>query len=196
MSIDAHLSAYAQESSDDLPFRAAMMFSGQVSWGILGVLPAQDAYTSWNNLSLAVGCPSEEGEDQLECMKTANATEITEQMGNLGIAFGPLRDNNVTVPSNTAARWREGNVARVPLLTGTVAQEGRALVNNNISLDLFLSLFFFDPLVTQEQRDALVAYYSTLPGVEDDFDLAAALYTDFAWQCVSSPRPPSSWKVS
>lgn len=180
MSVDAHMTAYAED--EDVPFRAAMMFSGQISWGSLGITPRPDAYDSWNNLSHALNCP--DSDEQMECMRKANATEMTHLMGTMGLGFGPLRDN-VTLPSKTAARWRDGKVTRVPLLTGTTAEEGRALVNKEISLDLFLSIYFPDPLMTNEQRDALVATYRALPRADDDFDVAAAIHTDFSWQCVS-----------
>lgn len=186
MSVDVHMAAYADNDTDGKPpFRAAIMSSGQMSWGLLGSTPQPDAYASWNNLSQVLKCGQEASEEQLECMRTANATEIVEQMGNLGLAFMPLRDNNVTLPSKTAARWREGNVARVPVLTGTVAQEGRALMSRNISLELFMSQYFPDSLVSQDQQDQIVAYYRALPRIDSDFDLAAALVTDYQWQCVS-----------
>jgi acetylcholinesterase len=188
MSVDAHLTAYANEDNGTPPFRAAILSSGQMSWGLLGSTPQPDAYASWNNLSRAMNCGEEASETQLECMRIANATEIVEQMGALQLAFSPLRDNNVTLPSKTAARWRDGNVAKVPILTGTVAQEGRALVSRNISLEILLGQYFPDPLVSKDQRDLIVAYYRALPGVNSDFDLAAALITDYQWQCVSLER--------
>jgi acetylcholinesterase len=181
LSVDAHLVAYGEK--EEIPFRAAMLFSGQMSFGSLAMTAPPDAYDSWNNLSQALDCPSS-GEPQMECMKTANATKIVDLMGPMGLAFSPLRDN-ITVLSKPATRWREGKVAKVPVLTGTTAQEGRGLVNKAISLDLFLGVYFADPLLTEEQRDALVAAYRKLPGIKDDFDVAAAILTDFAWQCVS-----------
>lgn len=180
LSVDSHLVAYGEE---EIPFRAAMLFSGQMSFGSLAMTAQPDAYDSWNNLSQALDCPNS-GEAQMECMKTANATEIVDLMGPMGLAFGPIRDN-VTLLSKPATRWREGKVAKVPVLTGTTAQEGRGLVNKAISLDVFLSAYLADPLMTEEQRDALVAAYRKLPEMKDDFDVAAAIHTDLAWQCVS-----------
>lgn len=182
LSVDAHLVAYGE--AENIPFRAAILSSGQMSWGSIAMTAQPDAYDSWNNLSQALDCPGS-GEAQMECMKTANATEMTDLMGPMGLAFSPLRDN-VTVLSKPAARRREGKAAKVPILTGTTAQEGRGLVNKAVSLDFLLDMYLGDPLMTEEQRDALVAAYRKLPGIEDDFDVAAAIHTEFAWQCVSS----------
>lgn len=181
MSVDIHVSAYA--NVDPPPFRAAMMYSGQMSWGMLAATGSPTDAESWNSLSKAVGCPGKASERQLECMRNANATQILEQMQKLELGFGPRRDN-MTLPSQTAKRWRSGNIAKVPILTGTIAQEGRSLVNSEAPLELFMQSYFPDPLVSQKQRDAIVDFYRALPEVKTAFDLTSSIYTDWFWQCV------------
>jgi acetylcholinesterase len=182
LSADAHINSYA--NAQNVPFRAAILLSGQMSWGMMGYTPPSDNPADWNSLAQSIGCPAESGSEQLECFSAANATRILEEMARMGATYTPLRDN-MTLPSHTAARWRSGGgVVRIPLMMGTVAEEGRMLVNQDVPLDLFFAAYLPDPLVPQEQKDAIVDYYRELPGIETDFDLAASIYTDYFEQCV------------
>ncbi|KAG5797247.1 hypothetical protein H9Q69_003716 [Fusarium xylarioides] len=170
MSVDLHVNRHTSA------FRAAMMFSGQMSVGYLGSTARHHDTLYWDNLTTVVGC---QGSNQLQCMRDVPADDLINAMGTAGSAFLPITDN-VTIPSDRAERWRNGDVARVPVLMGTVAEEGRGLINRNISLETFFGAYLSEPLVNEtQQKQILDAYHPSLK----DFDTAAAIYTDFVWQC-------------
>jgi acetylcholinesterase len=173
MSVDLHVNRHAS------PFRAAMMFSGQMSVGYLGSTASHHDTSYWDNLTTVVGC---QGPDQLQCMRDVPADDLVNAMSTAGSAFLPITDN-VTIPSGRAERWRSGDVARVPVLMGTVAEEGRGLINRNISLETFFRAYLSEPLVSKAQQTQILEAYHP---IKTDFDTAAAIYTDFVWQCVSS----------
>lgn len=155
------------------------MFSGQMSVGYLGSTASHHDTSYWDNLTTVVGC---RGPDQLQCMRDVPADDLVKAMSTAGSAFLPVTDN-VTILSERAERWRHGDVARVPILMGTVAEEGRGLINRNISLETFFGAYLSEPLVNETQQRLILDAYHTL---KTDFDTAAAIYTDFVWQCVSS----------
>ncbi|KAF7550363.1 hypothetical protein G7Z17_g5762 [Cylindrodendrum hubeiense] len=178
MSVDVHLNAYRNVHPP--PFRGAIMFSGQVSVGLLGATANSQEQRSWDAVAQAVGCNSTD--DQLSCMRQVSASDLIDAMSATQVTFTPVTDN-VTVPRGRAQRWREGKIAKVPVLTGTIAQEGRALVNRHINMSLFLDSYLTEPLVTKEQRGAILDVYRADPALETNFDVAAAIYTDYFWQC-------------
>ncbi|KAJ4251925.1 hypothetical protein NW762_011225 [Fusarium torreyae] len=176
LSVDIHVNAYASSP----PFRAAMMFSGQMSIGYLGSTANPQDTSYWDNLTTVVGCQS--SKDQLQCMRAVPEDDLVEAMSTAGSAFLPVTDN-VTIPSGRAERWRQGEVAKVPILTGTIAQEGRGLINRNISIDTFFAAYLSEPLVSRKKQEMILKVYENDPRLETDFDVAAAIYTDFTWQC-------------
>jgi len=178
MSVDTQLQAYAEHVDDRLPFRAAIMSSGQMSFGILGL--RQSSQDAWTNLTNAVGCT---GEEVLKCMGNVPVKALTDAMAERDIVFGPDNDN-ITVFSNAADRWRYGLVAKVPILTGTVADEGTALMDQNLDLTTFLDANFPLEVISSRTRETILSAYPT-ESYPTDFDVISAIYTDFVWLCVS-----------
>ncbi|RSM19865.1 hypothetical protein CDV31_001223 [Fusarium ambrosium] len=178
MSVDIQVNAYGSKSPP--PFRGAMMFSGQMSVGLLGSTARPDDTANWDSLAGVVGC--NDTEDQLQCMRDVPEKNLVKAMSTAQVAFLPVTDN-VTLPSGRAERWREGKNAKVPLLMGTIAEEGRALVNRNITMKTFLDAYLAEPLATKKQQEAILKVYKADPKLKNDFDVAAAIYTDFFWQC-------------
>ncbi|KAH7243725.1 Alpha/Beta hydrolase protein [Fusarium redolens] len=172
MSVDIHVNRYTSP-----PFRAAMMFSGQMSVGYLGSTASHRDTSYWDNLTSVVGC---QGPDQLQCMRDVPADTLINAMSKVGSAFLPITDN-ATILSGRAERWRDGDVARVPVLMGTVAEEGRGLINRNISLETFFGAYLSEPLANATQQKQILKAYD--PSLKTNFDIAAAIYTDFVWQC-------------
>ncbi|EXK36914.1 hypothetical protein FOXG_09027 [Fusarium oxysporum f. sp. lycopersici 4287] len=173
MSVDIHVNRYTSP-----PFRAAMMFSGQMSVGYLGSTASHHDTSYWDNLTTVVGC---QGPEQLQCMREVPGDDLVKAMGTAGSAFLPITDN-VTILSDRAERWRDGDVAIIPVLMGTIAEEGRGLINRNISLETFLGAYLSEPLVSKSQQKTILKAYDD-PSLKTDFDVAAAIYTDFVWQC-------------
>lgn len=180
MSVDIQVNAYGDAHPP--PFRGAIMFSGQMSVGLLGSTSNPQDKRNWEAVARVVGCNGTD--DQLSCMRAVSADDLIDAMSATQVTFMPVTDN-VTVPSGRAERWRNGENAKVPVLMGTIAQEGRALVNRHINMSLFLESYLMEPLVTRQQREALLDVYRADPGLETDFDVAAAIYTDYFFQCVS-----------
>ena len=122
-------------------------------------------------------------------MREVSEKDLIENMAAAQVAFSPVTDN-ITLPSGRAERWRSGKNAKVPLLMGTIAQEGRALVNRDVNMSAFTQTYLPEPLVSEKQRRRIFEEYERDPSLESDFDVAAAIYTDFLWQCVSASRQP------
>ena len=178
LSVDVQINAYGD--AEPPPFRGAIMFSGQMSVGLLGTTMSAENTSYWDATAAVLGC--EDGDRQLECMRNVTADELVKAMQMAQVAFMPVTDG-VTMPGNRTQRWREGKNAKAPVLMGTIAEEGRALVNRNITLDQFNAAYLSEPLVNQTQREAIHAVYNNTPNLKTDFDIAAAIYTDFFWQC-------------
>lgn len=178
LSVDIHMHAYANVTKP--PFRGAIMSSGEFSFGLLGTTAAPNNTKAWQSVVKEAGC---KGASTIDCLRTMPAEKLVNITQKAGAIFIPIEDNRA-VPAGRASAWRQGNLAKVPILAGTIAQEGRALVNRNISLDRFNEAYLFEPFFSNEQRDEIYAHYRKLPGLKTDFDLAAAIYTDFLWQCV------------
>ncbi|KAK5993902.1 Lipase 5 [Cladobotryum mycophilum] len=164
MSIDAHLQAYAK--SKPAPFRAGILSSGQFSFGPLSFGPNSSDHSTWEVVAAQVGCPK--NDTQLDCMRKVPVKKLLEAQDHAQASFEPLTDGYTLLPGR-AKSWRAGKVARVPILTGTVRDEGRSLVNTNISLRTFEDVYLPTGLVTKKQKDAILGYYKKIPGLRTDF---------------------------
>ncbi|PHH93035.1 hypothetical protein CDD83_2145 [Cordyceps sp. RAO-2017] len=177
-SVDIHIHGYADARPP--PFRAGIMSSGQMSFGLFSGTGSGRDTQPWKDFAALVGCG---GADSLSCMRSVPAEKLIQSIAKAPkLRIVPLVDN-VTVPANRAAAWRDERVAKVPLLMSTMAEEGRALVNRNITVPRFVETYLPEPLVTKEQRDAIISHYRSKSRLRTDFDVVAAIYTDFLWQC-------------
>ena len=116
--IDSLLTSFPRNSAP--PFRAAILQSGQYSYN---AAPMFSSVPAWNNLTASLGCPGTYSSN-LACVRAANATTIQNIININSLGFDPIADN-VTLVTNSAARRLSGNIANVPVLGGTNAQEGR-----------------------------------------------------------------------
>lgn len=181
MSVDYHIRAYAKASP--APFRAAILSSGQGSFGPLATMPRSGSnYSLWNTVSQAVGCAT--AADNMACMRNVSVATFQQKLSATQSAFVPIWDN-LTMPSAPSNAWKTGKVAKIPLLVSNVAEEGRVLVDRKVTKDQFIQSFLSAPLVTPAQRDAILAHYQAKPNLQTDFDVIAAIYTDYVWICVS-----------
>lgn len=117
-SVDALLTSYPAGSKP--PFRGAILESGQYSYR---AAPFTDATPQWIALSEALGCPGSYSSN-LTCLRAANASLIEQTVTKNAILFPPSPDN-VTLVENPSRQRLAGNIARIPVLGGTNAQEGR-----------------------------------------------------------------------
>lgn len=117
-SIDALLTSYPEGSTP--PFRGAILESGQYSYR---ASPRTNSEPKWEQLASLLECPGSYGSN-LACLKAANASAIKEAIEVNVLEFNPTPDN-VTLVSNPKDRRLSGEIARIPILDGTNAQEGR-----------------------------------------------------------------------
>jgi carboxylesterase type B len=101
----------------DPPFRAGIMESGEKSIN----QPVTNSTASWIALAKAVGCPT--GTGTLKCMQGINATELQSVEEYLQLSFNPIVDGLTLVAEPAKARMQH-QIANVPVMIGTNAQEG------------------------------------------------------------------------
>ncbi|KAF4506671.1 hypothetical protein G6O67_006734 [Ophiocordyceps sinensis] len=129
--------------------------------------------------AIVVGC---RGNETLACMRKVPAGQLVEGMARTKMTAWPVVDN-LTVPANRGAAWREARVAK-----GARVDEqhspGRTGPGEPQYYDAAL-LRGPSPRATRRlrQRDAILSLYRSKPGLETDFDVAAAILTDSVWQC-------------
>lgn len=181
ISIDMHLHAYKDEK--ELPFRAVIQMSGQASWGWLASTSDANSTEQWSAVAKALGCTDERLE--LECMQRVSIEYMKKVSNELHAAYSPVVDE-ITVPGQRAKAWRDGDVALVPILTSTTAEEGRGLINRELNLKTFMETYLPEGLVDEETRRRILSYYQQRPDLKSEFDIVSAIYTDFFFQCVSA----------
>lgn len=181
MSVDIHLHGLAARP----PFRAAIMSSGEYSFGMFSTATSPAESRNWDGVVEKVGCGGSGNNTArtLKCMSDVPTDKLLEGMHKAGVGYNPIADNATVLPGRAAA-WRQGRTARVPVLATSMAEEGRGLVNHNVTMERFLEAYLPQPLVTKSQQDSILDFYRTKrPALKTDFDVAAAIYTDFHWQC-------------
>lgn len=156
------------------PFRAAILESGQSSVGQAQANDRSIGLASWNALSAALNCTS------LACVRSQPATLIKSIIEPRSLNFPPVTDN-VTQIANPSTARAQGNIANVPVLAGTNAQEGRVFELGMNNLTAFLNTNF--PQSVDLQNQIRTAYP---PGPNDtDYDVLSRIYTEYRFQCVS-----------
>lgn len=78
---------------------------------------------AWYNLTAELGCPGNY-DSNLTCVRAAGALEIQQIIEENILAFNPIPDN-VTLMAYPAQQRLSGDIANIPTLQGTNAQEGR-----------------------------------------------------------------------
>ena len=158
------------------PFRAAIMESGQSSF--YGNNPNSSA--PWQEMSAALNCST--SSDVLPCVRAAPATTIKSVIEQLALSFGPVRDN-VTFVSDPAAARLSGDIAPVPILSGTNAQEGRIFTIGQTNLTAFLESTFNFPGADQLRPLIEKAYPIGSLAIANSHDQIAAIDTEYIFQC-------------
>lgn len=117
-SVDALLTSFPKGSSP--PFRAAILESGQYSYR---PTPDVSSVPAWYNLTSELGCPGHYSSN-LSCVRAANASTIRTIINENELDFNPIADN-ITLVAHPAQMRTSGNIANIPVMGGTNAQEGR-----------------------------------------------------------------------
>ncbi|KAI4731119.1 alpha/beta-hydrolase [Aureobasidium sp. EXF-10728] len=173
-SIDALLTSYSKESNP--PFRGAILQSGQYSYR---PDPRVSSVPAWYNLTTELGCPGEFDSD-LSCVKAASATDIQRIIEVNSLVFAPIADN-ITLVSDPAQRRVSGEIANIPVLGGTNAQEGRVFMfgQNDITTSLNSLFGTSSALVYAIQK----AYPLGVNGLNTPNDVISQIFTDYYFQC-------------
>jgi carboxylesterase type B len=178
-SIDALLTSYPVASNP--PFRAAILQSGQLSYR--GNPSPGKAYPdgrpSWDALAAALNCT---GQSNLTCISAAPATTIKDIIEKNSLFLTPTIDNQ-TYLADLARERTSGRIARIPLLSGTNANEGRALVLGQDNVTAYLQ----STLGNDANPDSIAAITAAYPvgGAEfpTAFDAIAEMETHVSFQC-------------
>ena len=139
----------------------------------------QVSVPAWKTLSAALGCPGSYSSD-LECVRAAPATKIRSIIDKQMLAFNPIADN-VTLVSDPAGARLSGNIAPIPVLGGTDAQEGRVFAVGLNDTTAYLETLFGDQPGIIKAVEA--AYALGQDGIETAYDQIAAIITDVTFQC-------------
>lgn len=175
-SVDALLTQPPQP----LSFRAAILESGTASVRT----PLPDYSAAWNNASLALGCSATD----LACMRAIPATTIKDKIERLALNFSPVPDN-VTFATYPRTQRKLSNmldpkIARVPILIGSNAQEGRLYSIGIPSLSAYLAATFPGAASDPQQQQLVALLNSTYAATgATAFEQVANLITDSTFQC-------------
>ncbi|KAF5876620.1 putative para-nitrobenzyl esterase protein [Botrytis fragariae] len=177
LSVDALVTSY----SIFPPFRAAIMQSGQDSVRTLTATPGLGTVSgtsSWNALAAGLGC-SKTG-SVLACLRAADALTIKSYIEHAGLSFQPIVDN-LTRVSNPQLRRANRQIANVPVLIGSNAQEGSAFVYGQSNITAALQTLFSGNATLQAE------VFATYPVGQNGLNTPAAvveqIYTDIIFQC-------------
>lgn len=160
----------------DPPFRAAIMESGQNTYGTY--FPKGGGIAAWQSLVEALNCSA--GRDALACVRAADAMKIKEIIEVNSLYFIATVDN-VTQLANPSQARSERRIANVPLMIGTTAQEARFFVGPN-NITAFLESSFPDE--PKLRADTVAAYPIGQGGLDTEYDIISQINTEFGYQCV------------
>lgn len=108
---------------DDPPFRAGVLQSGS---SVVKVPPGMlnDDVTAWTSLVEHLDCSDASDGGIIACVRAVPAAVLKEIVETNAILFGDPFLDNVTVLEYPAEAWSMGNVAKVPILIGSTADDG------------------------------------------------------------------------
>jgi carboxylesterase type B len=179
-SIDALLTSYPNASKP--PFRAAILESGQLSYRGKPApgKPFPDGRPAWDALAAALNCTSQQS--NMTCIMAASATTIKDIIEKEGLYFTPTFDNKTYLSDMGRARTSK-HIARIPILSGTNANEGRALVVGQNNVTAYLQSLL-GPDASPDVIAAITAAYP-VGGTEfpTAYDAISAMDTDDSFHC-------------
>lgn len=175
-SVDALLTA----PSDPLPFRAAIMESGQSSVKINSESGLEVFSSSWEQLLTATNCTR----DPLPCLRAFPADKLQDIVTANNISEGPVNDSGhtwATSPRYERITSNSGNsaMARVPIMIGSNAEEAKPFVIGVNDTRAFLN----ENGLGSFADEIIAAYPLGSPGMHSENDRAQLIETEFVIQC-------------
>lgn len=175
-SVDAMLTSYLPPNPP--PFHAAIMQSGQYS---IYVEPV-DYTESWNRLAAAVNCGNVP--DPLACMREVDASVLKDNEEQLMLTFPFITDNHTYYGKAAEPNRIAGNVARVPTMGGSNADEGSIFTLAFTDTQSFLRTMFAN---NEAIINAILAAYPIgSPGISTEREQIVAISTDYTFQCTAA----------
>jgi len=175
-SVDSLVTSFGPSAPDGPPpFYAAIMQSGQTS--VNAGFSADN--TSWPRLIAALNCTTD---DDIACARAVPATTLKDIIEHAALPFRPTFDNYTQLQNAEVVR-RAGQIAKVPIITGTNANEGILFTFTQTDTQRFLRSLG----LTDAQIQLVLAVYPigqlriTSPATQ-----AAAILTDLSFQCPSA----------
>jgi len=136
-------------------------------------------FTIFDKFATAMGCGQPPGPQRLSCLRNVPATTIRNYTsGPNSVPFTPSVDN-VTILYDPLQRIRQGQIAQVPILLGSMEDDGAIIalgLPNNISATISE---VFGPFEVLLSPDLVRALY---PGLNDSQVIAAGT-RDYAFRC-------------
>ncbi|KAF9067069.1 Carboxylesterase [Rhodocollybia butyracea] len=159
------------------PFRAAIIFSGAAP----DSSPKSTKFDAFNNFSIAMGCSQAPGPARLTCLRAVSAVDIRAYTN--GPTAGDFRRvvDDVTDFEHNLEIIRSGNTAQVPLLAGTMQDDGTLFTVGETNLTAFLEA---QGTKVGELVSADLAR-SLYPG-QNDTTVIANVFRDLTFLCVTS----------
>ena len=158
------------------PFRAAIMESGQTS---IYISHNNSNTESWDALVEVLNCSS--AGDVLACVRSTNASTIKNIVEEIPLYFTPVSDNVTQLEFPEAARVAK-QVAQVPILLGTTADEGTFLTLGQTNTTAFLSQTFPGLHILWSAIEKVYPLGSS-PELASEYLVNAAIEGDFEFQC-------------
>ncbi|QSZ31193.1 hypothetical protein DSL72_000756 [Monilinia vaccinii-corymbosi] len=191
MSVDALVTSYPTNS----PFRAAIMQSGQDTIRTQTATPGGTAKNasllSWNALASGLGCAN--ATSPLACLRASEPLAIKSFIEHSRLSFKPVVDG-ITRVSDPKQKRADRQIANVPVLIGSNAQEGTALAYGQSNITAALNTLF--PTKKTLQDEVSAAYAVGKGGLNTPFQAIAKIYTDLIFQCPASIYAASSAAAS
>ncbi|TKA63106.1 hypothetical protein B0A55_10627 [Friedmanniomyces simplex] len=173
-SVDALLTSFPANSTP--PFRGAIAESGQISYR-----PAlsPSSIPAWDALSAALGCPGNY-DSNLTCVRAANASLIRQIIDVQSLAFNPAADH-ITYMAYPAQQRLNGDIAYIPVMGGTNAQEGRVFTFGINNTSAYLQSLFGNDTALISALEA--AYPLGQNGLATPYDQVSQIFTELVFQC-------------
>jgi carboxylesterase type B len=167
-----------------VPFRTAIMQSTQAS---VKYPPWNGSANAWAELVKSAKC---EGGDQLACMRAVPASDLLLIAEQKILTFEPEADGGVTFADNLRqnrldSKDQPQEIAKVPIMIGTNADEGRFLDFKGIDLETGIRTLLGAGATIPEEylKELLEVYAIGTPRINEPFDQITTLVTDVAAHC-------------
>ena len=160
------------------PFRAAIEQSGSAA--TYSGLQRYKGPQAWNSLVSLVNCTH--ASDVIDCVRSVPQKAITSLIEHHELSFLPVGDN-ITLPVHPEAVRRSGKFARVPLLTGSTANDASIFVLGDSNTTKFLTSSL--DLTATQAATYEKAYPIPSLYINSSFDQIVQIETDLSFQCIS-----------